>query len=177
MVIGIDPGVTNCGIAKYIPETKTLIQYTGNAYDIQRVISSFVPGAITLAVMEDVNEDSPVFLLPPKATMSVKLMIAQKLGKCKAIQLVLQQQLEHLGIPIELIAPSRRRRVPAATNLKIEVGPYLQAYAYPTKTTAEQFAYLMGIYGVTLNNPKQSPFGTEHSRDAAMLLQKYFQSK
>jgi len=176
-LIGIDPGITTCGLAVYSffsDKRVTLSLYSGTTWSvIEKIKTLFATGLLQQAHIEDLNSVTNIHEthFPPNANIKTKLGIALRVGKAQAAQLIIQQFLEALGIKTVLRVTSTRNRVPEGRK---DAGAWLQLLNCPTKTNAKQFEYLLGIWGVTMEPQPSSPFGVEHSRDAATLLHPVF---
>ena len=177
LYLAIDPGVETCGLAVvefFADGTNSLLLYCENAYAIIKRIETLKPSIVQVFI-EDNNSITAIYegRITAKDNERTKLAKAQSVGKVKAIQLVIQQACEALGIEFVLVSPDTRHRVPEKRK---DVGPFLQMYNRPTKTTAPQFEFLLKVWGISpISFGRFSALGVEDSRDAATLLQPIFE--
>lgn len=177
-IIGIDPGITTCGLAVYAfyeDKKVELSLSSGTTWEIISSINVLVASGAFLeaAHIEDLDSVTNIHEshFPKGANLKTKLGIALRVGKAQAAQLILVQFLESLKLKIVKRVTDTRRRVPEHRK---DAGAWLQMLSCPTKTNEEQFAYLLNVWGVTMIGKPHSPYGNGHSRDAATLLHPLF---
>jgi Holliday junction resolvasome RuvABC endonuclease subunit len=176
ILVGIDPSLTNCGIAILWPD-KTLELHTADLMAALGWLGSKKITGRMIAVIEDPNKDSTTFgmwammkneignMMARRGDMNTVESIfrrtqkrAQDVGKSKGSALLIISMFEKAGVPVLMVAPSSRDN---AEKERVKVNAkdvcYLKS---PTKTNAEEFRMITGYTGRS----------NEHNRDAATLI-------
>lgn len=186
ILIGIDPSLTNCGIAIQWPD-KSLELHTADLMGAMGWLGAKGITGRMIAVIEDPNKNSNVFgqfakvktavlrfagkemgyqgMKARTATMAdvqseflMAMKVAQNVGMSKAAAQLIITMMEKAKVPVLTIPPSDRHRADRE-SLKANFRG-VQMLSMPTKTTAEQFKQLTGYVGRS----------NEHNRDAATLI-------
>jgi hypothetical protein len=186
ILVGIDPSLTNCGVAILWPD-KTLELHTADLMAALGWLGSKKITGRMIAVIEDPNKNSNVFgqfakvktavlrfagkevgqyamksrtatLADVQSEFSMAMKVAQNVGMSKAAAQLIISMMEKAGVPVLTIPPSDRHRADRE-SLKANFRG-VQMLSMPTKTTAEQFRQLTGYAGRS----------NEHNRDAATLI-------
>ena len=180
LILGIDPSINNTGLALYDSSKKVLIEMlTLNAYKALSYVEKHL-GYIDKVRIEGVG--GAVFRHHSKKNAMNKM--SQRTGQPIAVQNIFEQMFKHHKFKYEVVPQDSRRRatvekgkgkptyrVSRLPKGDTPVGPQLLLLNMPTKTTNEQFEYLLKAHKVSWQSKdKRSPFGSVDARDAATMI-------
>ena len=176
ILIGIDPSLTNCGIAIQWPD-KSLELHTADLMGAMGWLGAKKINSRIIAIIEDPNKDSTTFGMWAMMKNEISNMQArrgnmytvesifrrtqkraQDVGKSKGSALLIISMFEKAGVPVVLVAPSSRDNA-EKERVKVNAKDVCHLKA-PTKTNAEEFRMITGYTGRS----------NEHNRDAATLI-------